>query len=97
MVVRPRKSHLFPKDAGKQRKTVTASHTEVEDEVQKEAVESNTSATQEDPVEPPENFTGLSRHNCLTVSGADKEASGRRIIWQVRRGNQEVICQYTTS
>ena len=40
----------FPQDAGKQRKTITASHTEVEDEVQEEAVESNTSATQEDPV-----------------------------------------------
>ena len=35
----------FPQDAGKQRKTVTASHTEVEDEVQEEAIESNTSAT----------------------------------------------------
>ena len=43
----------FPQDAGNQRKTVTASHTEVDDEVQEEAVESNTSATQEDPVEPP--------------------------------------------
>src|SRR6185436_3716299 len=43
----------FPQDAGKQRKTVTTSHTEVEDEVQEEAVESNTSATQEDPVETP--------------------------------------------
>ena len=43
---------LFPKDAGKQRKTVTASHTEVEDEEQEEAVESNTPATKEDPVEP---------------------------------------------
>ena len=32
VVVRPRKSHLFPKDAGKQRKTITASRTEVEDE-----------------------------------------------------------------
>ena len=53
MVVRPRKSHIFPHDAGKQQKTVTASHTEVEDEVQEEAVESNTSATQDDPVEPP--------------------------------------------
>ena len=41
----------FPQDAGKQRKTVTASHTEVEDEVQEEAIESNTSATLEDPVE----------------------------------------------
>ena len=43
----------FPKNAVKQRKTVTASHTEVEDEEQEEAVESNTPATQEDPVEPP--------------------------------------------
>ena len=43
----------FPQDAGKQRKTVTASHTEVEDEVQEEADDSNTPATQEDPVEPP--------------------------------------------
>ena len=43
----------FAQDAGKQRKIVTASHTEVEDEVQEEAVESNTSATQEDPMEPP--------------------------------------------
>ena len=37
----------------KQRKTVTASRTEVEDEEQEEAVNSNTLATQEDPVEPP--------------------------------------------
>jgi hypothetical protein len=43
----------FPKDAGKQQKTVTASHTKIEDEAQEEAVESNTSSTQEDPVEPP--------------------------------------------
>ena len=43
----------FPKDAGKQRKTITASHTEVEDEEQEEAVESNTPATQEEPMEPP--------------------------------------------
>ena len=42
----------FPKDAGKQRKTVTASHTEVEDKVQEEVDDSNTPATQEDPVEP---------------------------------------------
>ena len=49
----------FPMDAGKQWKTVTASHTEVEDEAHGK------------------NFTGLSRHNCLIVSGADKEASGR--------------------
>jgi len=43
----------FTKDAGKQRKTVTASSTEVEDEEQEEAIDSNTPATQEDPVEPP--------------------------------------------
>ena len=43
----------FPKDAGKQQKTVTASHTEVEDEEQEEAVDSNTPFTQEDSMEPP--------------------------------------------
>ena len=43
----------FPQDAGKQRKTVTASSTEVEDEEQEEAVDSNTPVTQEDSVEPP--------------------------------------------
>ena len=47
------RERLFPQEAGNQWKTVTASHTEVEDEVQEEAVESNTSATQEDPAEPP--------------------------------------------
>ena len=51
----------FPKDAGKQWKTVTASHTEVEDEVQEEAVESNTSATQEDTVE------SLELHGTITA------------------------------
>ena len=35
----------FPQDAGTQCKTVTASHTDIDDEVQEEAVESNTSAT----------------------------------------------------
>ena len=43
----------FPKDAGKQPKTVTASRTEVEDEEQEETDNSNTPATQEDPMEPP--------------------------------------------
>ena len=43
----------LPQDAGTQWKTITASNTKVEDEGQEEAVESNTSATQEDPVEPP--------------------------------------------
>ena len=43
----------LPQDAGTQWKTITASNTEVEDEGQEEAVESNTSAAQEDPVEPP--------------------------------------------
>ena len=37
----------------KQRKTVTASRTEVEDEEQEETDNSNTPATQEDPMEPP--------------------------------------------
>ncbi|XP_039822719.1 uncharacterized protein LOC120684924 [Panicum virgatum] len=40
----------FSQQQGKQRKTVTASHTDVEDEEQEEAVESNTPATQEDLV-----------------------------------------------
>ena len=44
----------FPKDAGKQRKTVTASSTDIEDEEQEEADDSNTPATQEDPMEPQE-------------------------------------------
>jgi len=35
----------FPQDVGKQWKTVIASHTEVEDEEQEEAIESNTPAT----------------------------------------------------
>jgi hypothetical protein len=51
----------LPQDAGKQRKTITAGHTEVEDEVQQEAVEYNTSATQEDPVEP------LELHGTITA------------------------------
>ena len=55
----------FPQDAEKQRKTVIASHTEVEDEVQEEAVESNTSATQEDPVEPPR--TSRDYHDTTTL------------------------------
>ena len=42
----------FPKDAGKQRKTITASGTDIEDEEQEEAIDSNTPATQEDPIEP---------------------------------------------
>ena len=43
----------FPKDAGKQWKTVTTSSTEFEEKEQEEAVDSNIPATQEDPVEPP--------------------------------------------
>ena len=35
----------FPKDAGKQRKTVTASSTDIEDEEEEEPVDSNTTAT----------------------------------------------------
>ena len=44
---------LLPQDAGTQRKAVSASHTEAEEEEQEEAVDSNTIAAQEDPVEPP--------------------------------------------
>ena len=43
----------FPQDARTRRKAATASHTNTEDEEQEEAVDSNTPATQEDPVEPP--------------------------------------------
>ena len=41
-----------PQDAGTRRKTVTAKNTDAEDRVLEEAEESNTIATQEDPVEP---------------------------------------------
>jgi len=51
----------FPKDAGKQWKTVTASSNKVEGEEQEEAIDSNTPATQEDPVEPPR--TSRDYHN----------------------------------
>ena len=40
-------------DVGTQRETVTARNTDAEDGVLEEAEESNTIATQEDPVEPP--------------------------------------------
>ena len=43
----------FPRDAGTRRKAVSASHTNAEDEEQEEAIDSNTIAAQEDPVEPP--------------------------------------------
>jgi len=46
------KPHL-PQDAVTQWKTVTARNTDAVDEVLEEAEESNTIATQEDPVEPP--------------------------------------------
>ena len=56
VVVRARQSaqkpHL-PQDASTRWKTVTARNTDAEDEVLEEAKESNTIATQEDPVEPP--------------------------------------------
>ena len=42
----------FSQDAGTRRKTVAASHTDIDDEVQEEAIESNTYATQEDLVDP---------------------------------------------
>ena len=56
VTTRTRKSMQKPsvrQDAGTRRNTVTASHTEAEDEEQEEAVESNTSATREDTMEPP--------------------------------------------
>ncbi|XP_039811791.1 uncharacterized protein LOC120674718 [Panicum virgatum] len=59
-----------PQDAEKQRKTVTASHTEVEDKVQEEAVKSNTSATQEDPVEPPR--TSQDYHDTTTLPFSER-------------------------
>ena len=43
----------LPQDSGTRWKTVTARNTDAEDEVLEEAEESNTIATQEDPVEPP--------------------------------------------
>ena len=87
---------LFPQDAGTRRKTVTASHTEVDDEVQEEAIESNTSTTQEDPVEPPR--TSRDYYDTTTLPfPEDKEAGVRRTIRQVRRGNKEVVCQYISS
>ena len=56
VIVRARQSaqrpHL-PQDAGTRRKTVTARNTDAKDGVLEEANESNTIATQEDPVEPP--------------------------------------------
>jgi hypothetical protein len=43
----------FPQDAGTRWKAASASHTDAEEEEQEEAVDSNTIAAQEDPVEPP--------------------------------------------
>ena len=43
----------LPQDASTQWKTITARNTNAEDGVLEEAEESNTIATQEDPVEPP--------------------------------------------
>ena len=56
----------FPQDVGSQRKAATASHTDAEDEEQEEAVDSNTFATQEDPVEPPR--TSWDYHDTTTLS-----------------------------
>ena len=43
----------LPQDAGTRRKAVSTSHADAEEEEQEEAVDSNTIAAQEDPVEPP--------------------------------------------
>jgi hypothetical protein len=56
----------LPQDAGSRRKAITASHTDAEDEEQEEAVDSNTFATQEDPVEPPR--TSWDYHDTTTLS-----------------------------
>ena len=56
VAVRARQSAQKPpllQDVGTRRKTVTARNTDAEDGVLEEAKESNTIATQEDPVEPP--------------------------------------------
>ena len=56
----------FPQDAGTRRKDATACHTDTNDEAQEEAVDSNTFATQEDPVEPPR--TSWDYHDTTTIS-----------------------------
>ena len=43
----------FPQDTGTRRKAVSASHADAEEEEQEEAIDTNTIAAQEDPVEPP--------------------------------------------
>ena len=42
----------FPQDAGTRQKAASASHADAEEEEQEEAIDSNTIAAQEDPVEP---------------------------------------------
>ena len=84
----------FPQNAGTRWKTITASHTKVEDEEQEEADDSNTPATQEVPVEPPR--TSRDYHDTTALPFPERI---RKLvaIRQIRRGNQEVICEYTTS
>ena len=64
VTVRARQSAQKPpllQDVGTRRKTVTARNTDAEDGVLEEAKESNTIATQEDPVEP------LELHGTVTI------------------------------
>ena len=83
-------------DVGTRWETITARNTDAEDGVLEEAKESNTIAAQEDPVEPPRTSRDYYDTTALPFS-EDKEAGVRRTIRQVRRGNKEVVCQYTTS
>ena len=61
VAVRARQSAQRPhllQDVGTRRETVTTRNTDAEDGVLEEAKESNTIATQEDPVEPPRTSRG---------------------------------------
>jgi hypothetical protein len=74
-------------DAGTRRKTVTAREADAEYEVQEEADESNTTATQGETEEVPRASREYHDTARLTIFGMEKEASGRQAIRQVRRGN----------
>ena len=78
----------FPQDAGTRRKGASASHADAEEEEQEEAVDSNTIAAQEDPVEPPR--TSWDYHDTTALPFPET-------IRPVRRGNKEALCQYTAS
>ena len=56
----------LPQDAGTRWKAASASHADAEEEEQEEAIDSNTIASQEDPVEPPR--TSWDYHDTTTLS-----------------------------